>query len=268
MGLSTEEEIVEKLKKQDLSEKIDPTNISQLNQALWALEVVKDKADIKRITAKTICYILSEIKEINIKEKAVIRAFARSGGKIKSYKEGNKTYYEIMQPGRKSLEKAGQIGVTANGITFFTGGQSWTDPNKNFPQIINILKGDLCIVDPYYGEGTFYVLEKFGKKRKIRFLSCFLGSKEQQNIGGFNIGLTRFKKEFKNITLKKYSQGDELHDRYILADNALVIVGHGIKDLASKESFIVYLPRSLVGNFINTLKNLFNQRWAKSNEIK
>ena len=130
-----------------------------------------------------------------------------------------------------------------------------------------MLKGDLCIVDPFYGNGTFYVLEKFGKKRKIRFLTCNLGNQEQSNLSNFKINLGRFKKEFKNIEMKKYDKFYELHDRYIIADNALVIIGHGIKDLADKESFVIFLPEEIVANFLPVVKKTFEERWKKSNNL-
>ena len=153
------------------------------------------------------------------------------------------------------------------GAMFFSGKGSWTDPNKNFPKIISLLEGDLCILDPYYGNGTFFALEKFGNKRKIRFLTCKLGNEEQENRTKFDINLRRFKKEFKNIELKAYGQFYELHDRYIISDNALVLIGYGIKDLADKESFIVFLPKNLVKDFLPTLKKTFEIRWKKSNNI-
>lgn len=153
-------------------------------------------------------------------------------------------------------------------VLFFTGKDSWTDPNKNFPKVIELLKGDLCIVDPFYGNGTFYVLEKFGKTRKIKFLSCKLGDEEQQNVTKFEINLKRFKKEFKNIEIRKYGKHYELHDRYIIADNALIIVGHGIKDLADKESFVVFLPKKLVTKFLPVLKKSFEERWRKASNLR
>ncbi|HEX7320328.1 MAG TPA: hypothetical protein VF399_08225 [bacterium] len=174
-------------------------------------------------------------------------------------------------PGWIDKQKVGQEIVsssTSEEVLFFTGKDSWTDPNKNFPKIIDLLKGNLCIVDPFYGNGTFYVLEKFGKNRKIRFLSCRPGTEEQGNITKFGINLKRFRKEFKNIAMRKYDKPYELHDRYIIADNALIIVGHGIKDLADKESFVVFLPRKLVTKFLPVLKKSFEERWGKSQNLK
>src|SRR3989344_4940428 len=123
---------------------------------------------------------------------------------------------KLWLPGRMDKK---QVEQNTEDILFFTGKDSWTDPNKNFPKIIESLKGDLCIVDPFYGNGTFYVLEKFGKTRKIRFLSSQLGNDEQQNLTKFDNNLKRFKKEFKNIEMRKYDKPYELHDRYIIAKN-------------------------------------------------
>ena len=158
-------------------------------------------------------------------------------------------------------------GVLENKALFLTGSDAWTDSNKNFPNIINMLNGDLCIVDPFYGNGTFYLLEKFGKDRKIRFLSGRLGDEEQQKLSNFEINLKKFKREFKNIKMKRYDKFFELHDRYILADNALVVVGYGIKDFANKESFVVFLPKKAVSKFLPILKGIFEKRWKKSNDI-
>src|SRR3989338_8927781 len=73
---------------------------------------------------------------------------------------------------KKKIEDNLSSGLGSNHAMFFTGVNAWTDPNKNFPKIISLLKGNLDIVDPFYGHGTFYVLDKFGKKRNIRFLTC------------------------------------------------------------------------------------------------
>lgn len=266
MGITTEEEIVDLLKVKKFHEDKYPElkNVTPLVKSLWALQIVKDNTETNKITAKTISYILEKIKEINLKEKAIAGALNRAGDKIKITKDGNKTYYEIMRSGRDAISVDN---IEGSSVLFFTGSNSWTDPNKNFPKIIEQLKGDLCIVDPFYGSGTFYVLEKFGKKRKIRFLSCSLDSQEQNNITKFGIDLTRFRKEFKNIQMKKYDKGYELHDRYIIADNALVVIGHGIKDLANKESFVAFLPENVVGGFLPILKKGFEDRWKKSNNL-
>jgi hypothetical protein len=189
--------------------------------------------------------------------------------KVKNVSEGKATR-KYWFPGWITKDQVTQKlgGSTySEGVMFFSGKDSWSDVNKNFPKMISSLKGDLCIVDPFYGNGTFFVLEKFGKSRSIKFLTSQMGSEEQKDPTKFDINLKRFKREFKNIQLKRYDKPYELHDRYIIAENALVIVGHGIKDMAGKESFIILLPAKLIKTFLPTLKKTFEERWKKSNNL-
>ena len=169
---------------------------------------------------------------------------------------------------KKKAEDKLSLSSSEDKVLFLTGKDAWTDSNESLPDIIKMLDGDLCIVDPFYGNGTFYTLAKFGKERKIRFLSGQLGKEEQKNINNFNINLKKFKRQFENIKIKRYDKFyEELHDRYIIAKNALVVVGHGIKDFGNKESFVIFLPKRLVSNFLPTLKKVFDERWKKSNDI-
>jgi len=191
----------------------------------------------------------------------IVKVLIRGKGKNK------KKYWFPIWMDKRKIENELSLPFSENNVLFLTGKGAWTDSNKNFPNIIKLLDGDLCIVDPFYGNGTFFLLEKFGKDRKIRFLSGQLGDEEQRNIDNFKINLKRFKKEFGNIQIKKYNKFHELHDRYIIAQNALVVVGHGIKDFASKESFVIFLPKKMVLNFLPNLKNTFEERWKKSNDI-
>lgn len=179
-----------------------------------------------------------------------------------------KKYWFPAWVDKKNVEKElSSLESSESKALFLTGVNAWTDSNKNLPSVINMLSGDLCIVDPFYGNGTLFSLSKFGKERKIRFLSAKLGDEELRDITNFEINLKKFKREFKNIKLKKYDKYYELHDRYIIANNALVVVGYGIKDFANKESFIIFLPKKTVSNFLPVLKTSFEKRWKKSNDI-
>ncbi|MCX6777705.1 MAG: hypothetical protein NT157_02360, partial [Candidatus Micrarchaeota archaeon] len=110
---------------------------------------------------------------------------------------GTRGRRRLWFPGWLDKSQVSTIEVSLDQVHFFSGINSWSDPNKNFPKIIKSLKGDLMIVDPYYGNGTFFVLEKFGKDRRIRFITSQLGREEQQKRDIFDNNFQRFKKEFK-----------------------------------------------------------------------
>lgn len=186
---------------------------------------------------------------------------------IKIGKSRRKYWFPGWIPKRK-IEEIIQSPQTIDDVIFFSGREAWTDANKNFPKIIGHLKGNLCVVDRYYGNGTLEVLARFGKKVNIRFLSCELGKDEQGKIARFNANLALFKKEFRNIKMRIFPKQHELHDRYVIAENALLVIGQGIKDLANKESFVIYLPKDKVKKVMPELKAKFEERWKKSNNLR
>lgn len=170
----------------------------------------------------------------------------------------------IMQPGRDFVDD--QL-LEGENVILFTGQEAWSDLKK-FTKIIKKLQGELYIVDPYYGNATLSILEKFGKHKKIKFLTAELGSTEQKNLQSFSNNLTRFKREFSNVEIRVINNKRELHDRYIIATNGIVVIGHGLKDFGiDKESFLIFLPKEISGKIIPILKNRFTSRWGKSTKI-
>ena len=75
--------------------------------------------------------------------------------------------------------------------------------------------------------------------------------------------LQDFKSEFPSVEFRDYPNVD-IHDRYIISENSLVILGHSIKDLGSKESFAIILDKSSSRNVVESLTENFNRRWKQA----
>ena len=56
-------------------------------------------------------------------------------------------------------------------------------------------------------------------------------------------------------------------DRYIISSDSLVILGHSIKDIGSKESFAVTLSSHTNKNIVEALTENFNRRWKKASPL-
>jgi len=262
--------------KKQIFQKIDQAK-SSIRKGSFSFKVcklIKDGEFDKVLSSQELTNLLNEgpgkkFKTSNLTA-AITPLLQRDIVKVKNVgKRRSKKYWFPAWIDKRNIESelSPSVGSVENRIFFLSGNNAWTDSNKKLPSLINSLEGDICIVDPFYGNGTFFTLEKFGKGRKVRFLSARLGREEQDNVTKFEANLKKFKKEFKNIKIKKYDKFYELHDRYIIADNALVVVGHGIKDFGNKESFVIFLPKKEVSNFLPTLRTNFEKRWKKSNDI-
>ena len=71
-------------------------------------------------------------------------------------------------------------------------------------------------------------------------------------------------KEFPDSEFKAYPSPHELHDRYLLFDKEVWFVGHGIKDIGAKESFVVILQDPFGKEIRSTLRDSFDERWSNS----
>ena len=66
------------------------------------------------------------------------------------------------------------------------------------------------------------------------------------------------KAEFRNYP------NTDIHDRYVLSLDLLVILGHSIKDLGSKESFAIALNKDGNKDIVEALTAKFENRWKQS----
>jgi hypothetical protein len=125
------------------------------------------------------------------------------------------------------------------------------------------IKGDIRICDPYYGQRSLIVLDSLTHCNSILFLTKTPDSRETTFI---NQVLVEFQSQNPIVEFRKY-QGHELHDRYILSDDELVILGHGLKDIGSKDSCIVRLDKNLASGIMQDIRTSFDQKWVKADPI-
>ena len=163
-----------------------------------------------------------------------------------------------MGQGERFLEeRAGNQGPLTLRVT---GKAPWSDRRFVVKEAMKKASGDVRILDKYFGMESLDFLQDFQKHRRIRFLTTH----PSKNLGHLQREVTRFKKEFPNAEFKAYPTSHELHDRYLLFDKEVWFVGHGIKDIGSKESFVVLLQDPFGKDIRKTLFESFEGRWASS----
>lgn len=230
-----------------------------LKRSLWILWVTKDKLKMKKLTAEQIASIIRNVKEISIDAKSITKSFNKAGDKIYTYKESEEVYFEIMKPGKDHLIshiKEGSIEVF-----YFESDKRYTSKRILSKNILHNLKGELRIVDPYCGERTLDILSNV-KNRVVKFLTRVENLREKDK-NRFLRELKDFKSEHSEIEFKNYPHKD-IHDRYLISSELLVILGHSIKDLGAKESFAIILNKDTNKNIVEALIENFNRRWKQS----
>jgi hypothetical protein len=55
-----------------------------------------------------------------------------------------------------------------------------------------------------------------------------------------------------------------LHDRFVLSDDKIIILGHGLKNICNKESFIICLDKELAGDVLTSVRASFEAKWQNA----
>ncbi len=148
-----------------------------------------------------------------------------------------------------------QVDGTAK-VIFVRAGMVW-DSHMGTNSLFKELQGELCICDPYYGTGSVLRLSGLVHCRPIRFLTQQADNKERSFIGR---ALKEFTDQHIHVQFRHRASKD-LHDRYLLTSTELVILGHGLKDIGGKDSFVIRLNKSICEGVIETLKRSFDAKW-------
>ncbi len=125
------------------------------------------------------------------------------------------------------------------------------------------LSGEICICDPYYGMRSLLQLDSLQHCSPIRFLTKDPGGNEKPTLSK---ALQDWKRQHGGIEFRRHVGGD-LHDRFVLAHDELILLGHGLKDVGSKDSFIVRLAGELAADLIKDVRNSFDAKWKSATLI-
>lgn len=230
-----------------------------LERGLWVLWVSKEKLGIRRLTAEHIASIIRDVQEISIDARSITNSFNRAGDKIHTYVEGKEPHFEIMKPGKDHL--LSQLKEGSVDVFYFEPDRRYSSKSVLSKKILDELKGDLRIVDPYCGQRCLDILGDI-KGSHVKFLTRVENLGDRQRNRLFR-DLRDFKPENPNVEFRNYPHED-LHDRYIIAPDLLVILGHSIKDLGAKESFAIVLNKETSKNIVEALTATFDRRWNQS----
>lgn len=257
-----ENKLLEKLKAIDSSVSLDAHKYEKpLEKALWVLLILKNviKYD-DYLSAKDISCALLQIG-ISCKYVKLSRALSRARDMVDRKKVQGEVTFKIMKKGEEHLKKI--EGKEKLSVVYIDGTKPWTDRRMLSTEFTKNLEGEILIVDKFFGTETLDILADFGTNKKVRFLTAKITSAGSK----FNRDIKRFKMQYKNIEINIYPKEYELHDRYLLTDKEVCLLGHGFKDLGTKESFVIILCDNVGKEIRTTLKSKFEERWKQSRLI-
>ncbi|MFC1753567.1 hypothetical protein ACFL96_09280 [Thermoproteota archaeon] len=217
-------------------------------KALWTLEVVANELGLERLTCSEIAQFLTDVVEIDTSQQAVHMAMRRLK---RGFVNKKGSTYKLMEKGRKTIVK-----TQLKNEIHIQPGKPYSSKNILTKEVLSTIKGDLRICDPYVGARVLDLLVSLSKSHKIRILTCNIEDKPK---GVFQRALKDLIDEGYDIEVRIY-QKSELHDRYLIDDHNLWVVGHSIKDIGGKECFVYCGGPDLRSSSLE----MYNRRWKVS----
>jgi len=228
---------------------------SPLQLSLVTLKLADDIVKVKTLTAEHIVACL-EAAGVAVKKRSIQKALAKANGRVSVTNDpltGESTY-KLMTKGKQEADKI--LKFEPLSVFRIEAGKPRT-ARSTLVEIMRNLSGIVRICDPYYGTKTLDTLEQIPKDHEVRFLT----DKTSDNSLKIENALKDYKTERPKTTFKKVKHPSPLHDRYILSDKILIILGHGLKDIGGKESFLIILDASIVPDLIAQISKVFDDLW-------
>ncbi|MGQ0571945.1 MAG: hypothetical protein ACT4P5_20770 [Armatimonadota bacterium] len=227
----------------------------RLGLAMLAIASERFNTDYLSIDEVVTCL---EASGIAVKPEAIRNAFARAGDRLSRREFNHVVKYRIMTAGLDEVRELTRGGNVQ--IIYVEGDLPRTD-RRRLGDILSRLAWEIRVSDPYYGASSLDLLETIPQDRTIRFLTSRTsedGDKLRRLIGDF-----RRERPHAELRLYPYPNPSELHDRYVLSADQLLLVGHVLKDVGRKESFIMAVSNALAPDLLDAVRGVFDERWTK-----
>lgn len=251
------DEVVERILKteKDLTHYPDIHNYDETrNESFWVLEVASKEFDVDWLTSNQIAEILVERFEISRTSRAVGSALGKAFKDGFVHKNEKTNEFKLMKKGRDDLYL---VQSKNPGVYYIEPGKPFSAKVVLFNKILSEMKNKVWICDTHIGIRLLDILHTLDPGIDIRMMAIQVHSKDI-----FKRSLADFRTEHPSTEVREAPPG-EVHDRYVISDSGMWLVGHSLKDLGSKESFIVRVGDDLR----NSMESIFEERWSRSKPV-
>lgn len=208
-------------------EQLDPTQFSEdLERVLAQLHNLTVESDRRWYAAAEISSALRDRYGVRIHWRTIDALLGRSPECVDRRKRGRRWEYILLAEGEARIRSAGQQILLV-------------DPENSFQAVVRLhdllssLKGTIRICDPYADSVTIEHLEACPKGQPIQLLTCNI-----RDSGKLRRLLAAAVTSGYQLELR-LAAGKDLHDRYIIDDAGMVILGTSLNGFGKKQCFVI-----------------------------
>lgn len=217
-------------------------------QVLWCFSVVKDDADLAYLTPAQASEILRELEGIHVSRQRANGILTKERGTVSRKRIRGKPHFKIMKSGEDALNAVEQMSV-------FVDPASALSEIRRMEDVLSKLKGTLKICDPYIDNKTLDFLAECRSAAELRLLTVNAYEKTK-----LRRDLEAFRKQHSAPIEIRVAGGSPLHDRYIVHQEGMLLLGGSLNGFAKKQTFVVNLGTDIRA----ASEHAFDAAWAKS----
>jgi len=215
------------------------------------LAVAKDDPELAYMTPAQISDILCDREGIHVPRQRAAGILQKESRTVARKRYQGRNRYKIMKQGIEEIRPASLSSI-------------YVDPElaltqiRRMEEILASLKGDLKICDPYVENKTIDFLAECRSSSSIKLLTSNVlkESKLRRDLAAYD-------KEHTRKIEVRISLNGVLHDRYILHEEGMLLLGTSLNGFAKKQSFLV----SLGPDIRAATETAFNRMWVSATKF-
>ncbi len=225
----------------------------EARQVLWVLTACRNDHLLEWTSPTEISDVLRDCARIDIPRQRVqvLLEQERKQGAVTRQRKDGKRKYMIMRPGEQKLSAS----LVA---PLFIDPERAFSTTRRLADIFGELRGDLRFCDAYVASRTLDFLAECKGAASIQLLTVNV-----QGTAAFKADLIAFNREHHGkLQVRMIGQG-HLHDRYLVHDDGVLLMGASVKDVGKKQSFVVAAGKGIA----DAVTPAFDKLWFQAAPI-
>jgi hypothetical protein len=215
-----------------------------LDAVLWTLLVADEQLGFSSMTAAHVAEVLTHVYRRNLTRQRAAALLASAKGFVARRTKASQTTYTIMKRGADRVRTQADAIILIDPLHTFSS-------LRRLNQILEALSGNVLLCDPYIDDKTILALTAVPKGSPVKLLTLNISDPPQ-----FRRNLHAYRREYGNLEIR-VSNTKDLHDRYIIDDASMWLLGQSLNGIGKKQTFLV-----LVGaNIRQLVSDGFLRRW-------
>jgi hypothetical protein len=224
-----------------------------------ALALASQFAARDKLSAEEIVAAL-EAAGVAVERQAITRAFSRAANRISRQNVEDELFFTLMIRGKREIEPLLRKGTIA--VSFIQAGQP-RSARRTLAELFSTLNGHVRICDPYYGAKSLDSLELIPTACTVHLLT----SQWSDRAATLATTVPDFYRARPNTNIRTVAAPHVLHDRYVVSDSGLLLLGHGIKDIGTRDSCTVSIGVEYAEDLLTELRTSFDTKWATATPV-